>query len=305
MLAALQLCAEVVLHAAVAMAAGAMLSVFWLRHGASGWALERRAAAPGWARAAITGALVAQLAVLWLQGAAMADVPLAEAAPAVRTVLTDTRYGLAWVLGGCALLVAAAAGPMARRPRRRAALTLLMLSLFIYTRSMVSHAAASDALPAMLADWLHRLLVSVWAGGVFAAALAPVPVPGPAAGAAGFADLVRFNRSLSRAAALALTGIVATGLFAAWRQLGGLGNASGNPYATLLLVKIALVITAAALGGANRWLVMPAFDAIDASHAQRAMTRFVWIVRVEAIVLLVVLIVAAMLSSTAPPGATN
>jgi putative copper resistance protein D len=303
MLEALQLCAEVVLHGAVAIAAGAMLTVFWLRHAASGWALARRAAAPGWAGAAIVGALLAQIAVLWLQAAAMADVPLADAAPAIRTVLTDTRYGVAWLLGACALLVAAAAGLVARRPRRRAALTLLLLSLFLYTRSMVSHAAATDALPALLADWLHRLLVSVWAGGVFVTALAAVP--GPAAGVDGFADLVRFNRSLSRAATLALAGIVATGLFAAWRQLGTLGNASGNPYATLLLAKIALVVTAAALGGANRWLIMPAFDAVDASHAQRATTRFVWVVRVEAIVLLVVLIVAAMLGSTAPPAATS
>jgi putative copper resistance protein D len=303
MLEALQLCAEVGLPAAVASAAGAMLSVFWLRHAASGWALERRAAAPGWARAAIVGALLAQLAVLWLQAAAMAGVPLADAAPAVRTVLTDTRYGVAWLLGACALLVAAAAGLVVRRPRWRAALTLLLLSLFLYTRSMVSHAAATDALPAMLADWLHRLLVSVWAGGVFGAAL--TPVPGPAAGVAGFADLVRINRALSRAATLALAGIVATGLFAAWRQLGALGNASGNPYATLLLAKIALVVTAAALGGANRWLVMPAFDAIDARHARIASTRFVWVVRVEAVVLLVVLIVAAMLGATAPPAASS
>jgi putative copper resistance protein D len=114
-----------------------------------------------------------------------------------------------------------------------------------------------------------------------------------------------YIQTLSDFASVAVAGIVITGLFSANHNLGGVANAFGNPYATLLLIKIGLVLVAATLGGANRFLVMPAL--VDnqgaTARAQAAAGRFTRILQAEALVLFAVLAVAALLSATEPPMA--
>jgi putative copper resistance protein D len=297
--AALQYAVAVVLQAAVAIAFGATLSSFWLPPGSSARAALRR-----WMLAAALGALAMHAVLLWLQAAAMAEVPLAEAGPAVRNVLSGTHYGLAWCIGAGALLAVAALGLLQRLADRPPnALILAAIALFLYTRSMVSHAAgAGDLSLAMLADWLHLLLVSTWVGTVFATLLAVLPRLGQA-NAATPPEPARFVASLSATAAIAVAGIVLTGMFAAWRQLGTPANALGNPYGNLLLAKVALVLASATLGGINRWLVMPGLAASDSRQARRALARFQLVLRIEAAVLLAVLLLAVALGATSPPTA--
>jgi putative copper resistance protein D len=63
----------------------------------------------------------------------------------------------------------------------------------------------------------------------------------------------------------------------------------------LLDAKLALVAIAVALGGFNRFAVMPSLP--------RAWPRFVRVLRVEAAVLLAVLVAAALLANGEPPAA--
>ncbi len=96
-----------------------------------------------------------------------------------------------------------------------------------------------------------------------------------------------------------------TGAASAWRGLGGIENVAGNPYGTLLLIKVGLVAGAAALGGLNRFTVMPALlSGLGASgpSSEDMHRRFARILHIEAVILVAVLLAAAFLSSTPPPA---
>jgi putative copper resistance protein D len=111
--------------------------------------------------------------------------------------------------------------------------------------------------------------------------------------------------SLSSSATFALTGIFATGLYASWRNLGGLDNLVGNPYGNTLVAKLLLVGVAAMLGGINRFFVMPPWLASESTGTavpELLPMRFKRILWIEALVLLAVVVLAAWLASTSPPG---
>jgi putative copper resistance protein D len=288
--------ATVTLNAAAALAVGASLSATWLARGQSGWAAVglkrmRRLAIGGLALA-----LAAHAALLWLQAASMAEVPLAEAGDTVPTLLTSTHYGVAWWIGAASLVAALALRMLLARTANW--LVLAALAVYLYSRSMVSHAASEgDMGLAMLADWLHLVFVSVWAGEVFAAVAGRLPGQPPEQDAA-LHERLGYVQSLSASATVALAGVFATGLFNAWRNLGSVAAVTGNPYGELLVAKIALVFAAAALGGINRFIVIPRLAGDSANAA-----RFTMVLRVEAAVLMAVLVLAALLSSTSPPTA--
>jgi len=300
--------ATVVLNAAVALAAGALLSGAWLARGRSAWAAARLRAMRRWSIAGLAPALLASAAALWLEAAIMAEAPLGHAGDAVLTVLGSTHYGVAWWIGTGALLAAALlriAQPASARSGAAELAGLLILGVFFYTRSIISHAAAEgDLNAAVLVDWVHLVLVSLWIGTVAVAGLAVMP-GSPALREDELRERAGYVQTLSDFATVAVAGIVATGLFNANHNLGGMANAFGNPYATLLLIKIGLVLVAATLGGVNRFLVMPGLlhGPAGAPRAQAAAGLFTRVLRAEALVLLAVLIVAALLSSTEPPMA--
>ena len=313
--------ATVLLNLAVAMAVGASATILWATQASSVWARERARAVRRLGLVALVVALMASAALLWLKAAAMAEVPLAQAAPAAWSMLNSTHLGLAWKIGSGALVLAIAAiaalmtnsatapSTAVRRERALVLVGLAALACFLYTRSMVSHASADgDFSLLMLADWLHLILVCLWVGDVIVAGLLVLACPpgAPRDDRNDRNDCARYVESLSRSATLALVGIFATGLFNAWRNLGGIGALVSDAYGITLLIKLALVLGAVLLGGANRFVVMPGLIAALRSGdagAGKAMYKFTQILRVEAVVLVAVLLTAAMLSATSPPTA--
>ena len=115
----------------------------------------------------------------------MGEVPIAGAREAVWTMLSTTHLGKAWLIGICALavsLASAVAGQAATWRATRACwltrLNLLGLAVFLYSRSMVSHAASDgDFSAAMLADWRHLTMISLWVGAVVVAAMLNLASP--------------------------------------------------------------------------------------------------------------------------------
>lgn len=291
----------VILNLAVALAVGAGLSATWLRRAASPWATGKQGWLRGATLAALATALLADIAVLWLQSAAMAEVPVSEATPAVHSMLTGTHFGTAWMIGFGALLAASAAAVL--RARAAQASGLLALGVFLYSRSIVSHAGADGDFSLLaVADWVHLVLISVWVGEVLVAALGTLRRA--AQEQAGRIEQARYVEALSDSATLALGGIVVTGLYAIWRAMGSLDNVGGNPYSDVLLVKLALVGAAALLGGANRFVVMPGLlAALRSGAGEPGARRFARVLQVEALVLVAVLVAAAVLSSTSQPVA--
>ena len=294
------------LNVAVALVTGASASRLWISRDASSWADARRQSVRKTALTGVVVALAANAALLWLESAAMAEVPVTEAAGATWSMLTSTHLGLAWSIGMFGLAMATF-GTCMRGDRNQvpALLTLAALAVFWYTRGMVSHAASEGdfSLP-LLADWIHLGLISLWVGEVFLAGGVMLRATENMATADRRARAA-YVASLSSSATFALTGILATGLYASWRNLGGSENLVGNPYGNTLVAKLLLVGVAAMLGGINRFVVMPPWLAREsAGNAAPELLpmRFKRILWIEALVLLAVVVLAAWLASTSPPG---
>lgn len=299
----------VALNLSVAILVGASAAHIWLRSARSAWGIGL---VPRLRKAmlfAVVAATMAYVAVLWLEAASMAEVPVQEAFPAVESVITATHYGKAWMIGAAALLVVAITLRVRQGERPGTAVPLVRtaaLSVLLYSRSMVSHAgAAGDFTWAVLVDWIHLVLISIWVGEVIVAGLITLRSH-PEWESKNRAECARFINSLSTSATVALTGIFITGVLSAWRGLGGFENTLGSPYGTALLIKVGLVLCAAALGGLNRIVVMPQLLAQLRKPKPEggANRKFALVLQVEACILVIVLVAAAVLSSTSPPTAS-
>jgi putative copper resistance protein D len=303
----------VAVHLALALVIGGVASQAWLRSTRSAWRDQVVRQAVGAARLGFALGLAALPAWFWLEAAVATETPLLHAASATATVLRHTHLGHAWAIGLVAwfvagpTLVGANAGGVASRPGRLAA-GLLALGVFVATRSVVSHAASrGDATLDVAVDWLHIVLTSLWVGIVLAGMR--LALPGSAAPASDRDDATRWVSRLSTTATVALAGIVATGVFKVWRSYeptGSVGEYLGSAYGQVLSVKLVLVAAAVALGGFNRFRVLPPLLATLASAQPPGSAdwraRLVAILRVEAATLALVLVAAAVLGSTEPPG---
>jgi copper transport protein len=110
-----------------------------------------------------------------------------------------------------------------------------------------SHAAASEAIGPLLADVVHLAAAGTWLAGV----LGLVTLAAGRLGDAAPGEALR--RAVPRFSALALVSIgllVATGIYAAWLQIGD-PAALGTDYGLVLLAKLGVVAAALALGATN------------------------------------------------------
>lgn len=310
-LALAQRAVTVILNLSLTVLVGTSAAMLWLRTKASPWA----AATLPRLRAALLGAcgtaILAYFAILWVEAASMAEVPLPDALPAIRSVITGTHFGLAWMIGAAALLVTAAVSATPLRVQTRlpvAAVRIVAVGVLLYSRSMASHAGAvGDFTWAVAVDWVHLVLISMWVGEVIIAGLLTLRSP-PGNTAESRSDCAAYVQALSHSATVALVGIFVTGGLSAWRVLERPADLVGNPYGTTLIIKVGLVLCAAALGGFNRFVVMPSLlsSLTQPSQARAdadadAGKRFARVLQIEALVLLAVLIAAAFLTSTSPP----
>lgn len=288
--------------------AGVLLSRRWLppAHSPGQALLDARAVVMLRLASGIT--LAASLLAFWVHCALMSEVEVDDAWPAVRSMIAATGFGKAWLAAALALAVAFVHA-LVRPPRLRQAAPLFWLALCIVAlaRSHMGHAvdAGAFSLP-VWANAVHLLSISIWTGIVFVAAalVAPswtrAPLDAHEANAA-------FVRSLSDTATWALIVLAATGAYNGWRVIGTGTGLYASAYGQMLLLKLLLVLIAAALGGYNRWFGMPpllgAWAERSAHASVQACARFVHALRIEAVVLTVALVIATLLASSPLPGA--
>ncbi|GAB3627699.1 copper resistance D domain-containing protein [Pandoraea terrae] len=165
-------------------------------------------------------------------------------------------------------------------------------------RAATGHAAdAGFVSAAVLIHTFHVLAAATWTGTLLVAGCA---LPGWRRWPVG--ARAAYGERLSSIATLALLVVLCSGLFNAWRTIGGTPVASSNPGAAPYLVwlgaKLVLVVFAISLGAWNRWRFLPRL-AGDDHAAQRAFAR---IVAMEALVLVMVITFAAKLGTTMPPA---
>ena len=141
--------------------------------------------------------------------------------------------------------------------------------------------------------WLHSIAsvshvsaAAVWSGGVVL--LADLLWRRHRRGADVLRPLMRFSRMA--ATALVLAG--AAGTVMAILVLDRFADLWSTPWGRLLLAKIALVAVAAAIGGHNRWVLIPAVDQNENATVHQRLRRAA---SIEAIALLCVAVVTAFL----------
>ncbi len=297
-LAGLRTAASALFNVGLATMIGALATAALLRDASSAWAAQRRRRCLRLFTLACSATLLASLAWMEVQAIAITDLAPGGALLAASGVVIDTQFGRASAPGALALAlgVALAATSRYRPPPLRwfAGVT----AVAIVSHACAGHAGANGFGWPVLVMSLHLLAIGAWSGAVFAAALTVLRADVDAA------DALRYATRLSTLASVALASVVLTGLLSAWHGLGGslapLLPATSTTWGVVLDVKLALIAVAVALGGFNRFIVLPALLATPGSPAPSR--RFAGVLRLESMLLLAALAAAAMLANGEPPA---
>ena len=199
------------------------------------------------------GAVVATVVGIALDGAYAAALPLGDALkPSVISDVLDTRFGRVWLLRLVLLLLAipllrllvnrrpVLEYPLPRWWRPAAAVVAVGLLL---TPGLSGHAGTGRLVPlAIIADLAHLGGVSLWLGGLVVLLVVVLRRKH-------LDELREVVPRYSQLALAAISLIVVSGAFQAWRQLGSLSNLRDTDYGKILTAKLlafgVLIITAA------------------------------------------------------------
>lgn len=301
-----QVAATAVINISFAWSIGVLACRLWLIGQAAPWqqAVVRRLAPAMLAGLAVCTAAI--LSSLWTESAIMGDVPWLDAWPVCVQMMTTTHYGHAGVAALVLLVLAMLAHLLLYRRgagKRYVAVMGALLPCVAAARVAIGHAYEQGAFSAAVAaQWLHLLCMALWAGIVFVAGWLVLPrvlltESAPSRARAAYLGI------MSKWATAALAGVLATGVYNAWRVLASPADLVAAAYGQVLLAKLLLVLIAIGLGGYNRFFGLPASLAASPPHAaQRGLHTVIAILRIEALALLLALVSAAILVNNAPPG---
>ncbi|MGN7984903.1 CopD family protein [Burkholderia sp. 22313] len=303
----LRLAAVAIQNAGFAVVVGTLLGSQWLACGASAWQRDIARRFVATLRGASVVSLLASVTAFWAHCALMSEAPLLEAGPAVRAMLAGTGFGHAWLAGAAFMLAVAILSFVRQAGDQRVPFAMwAALACVALARSNGGHPvdAGLFSVPVWV-DWLHLLAISAWVGLVLVTAFGVMPrlVAMPADERTTGASFVQ---ALSDVSTVALAVLFATGAYNGWRGVDTPDNLLASTYGQILLLKLALVLIAAALGGHNRFFgmskLLAALKDPAAAVPAIALRRFGTVLRIEAVVLAGVLMAAAVLVSSALPG---
>jgi putative copper export protein len=239
---------------------------------------------------------------LWVQGAKLSDgnPPTLEI---LCRYLSRTQSGKIWLsreIYGGLLLILLFRLQEAGNPARASGWAFFLSLPLAAGRSFMSHAAAvkQDMLLAVSADAIHIVATALWAGGLpvlFWALRRGTKRRDLPVGWAG-KTVARF----SRLALFSFVVLVLTGLYQSWIHVQSWSALFGSSYGKVLLVKLALFVSMAALGAVNFFSTRPALvnAASDAPIWKKALRR----IGAESVLGLLILFVTGLLT-VLPPGA--
>lgn len=288
-----------VINISFAWVVGVLASRLWLMKQTAGWqkTVDKRLSL---AMSAGLGACIAGIFLsLWTESAVMGDVAWLMAGPAFAQMLASTHYGHAGAAALALLVIALCVHLILKAPSAGVGYLgslAVLLALVATARVTIGHAYEHGPFSlAVFVEWLHLVMMALWAGIVFVAGWLVLP-RALAADAAPTKALAAYLASMSNWAGAALAGILATGAYNAYRVLGSPRQLVEVDYGQVLLFKLGLVVIAIALGGFNKFVGLPA----TTSH--RGLRIVTTVLRIESVALLLILMAAAVLASSAPPG---
>lgn len=273
---------------------GFRLGVLPRTHGAPGTASHVEPALATALAAAAVLLLVALLGRLWLQYGAVFGTAGGFRPAVALGYLRGTGWGRGWVIqagAGLVLLATALARP---RGFGWAAAAMAGLAAALGT-ALTGHAAAAGN-AAVLVDGVHIVAAGTWMGtlAILLLVAAPATWRQPTEGRARrVADLVHAFSPL----ALGAASIVAiSGLLGAIQRLGSVADLWGTDWGRLLVLKVGIVLIAAAAGFFNWRFVRPALGDDD------SVRRFRGSAGIELTAGAVILLVTAILVALPTPG---
>lgn len=290
----------------VGSAAALNLSFTWL---VGTWLARRWLIASGVARAEFEPELrrldllvaglgvVAGIAVLWAATAIMGGLPLSAALPMVWPMLSSTDYGHA----GCIVVLVMFLNFVLLLSKLTGAagdaLTLVGLVTFAVTRASMGHAGEDGLWTVPLAaEAAHYWSIAAWTGAVLASGWFALgerrigTLPGHA--------ITPYLEQMSTMAMAALVVLLGTGFYSGLHRVGTVTHLVHSAYGAALLIKIALVLLAIALGGYNKYFGLPA-----ASRSIRGKRTVRLVLQIESALLLGALLAASYLTTQQPPMA--
>lgn len=305
----LRLASVAIQNMGFAVVVGALLCSRWIVRDESTWQDQVGRRLVMTLRAASVVSLVASMLSFWAHCALMSDSALLDASPAVWSMIEETGFGHAWLVGALfTLCIVVLSRLRSGRDARYDGAIWAALAGVALARSNGGHPvdAGLFSLPVWV-DWLHLLAISTWVGLVLVTTYVVMPrvLDAPASQSPASAAFVQ---SLSDAATYALLILFGTGLYNGWRGVNAPADLWTSTYGQMLLLKLVLVLIAAALGGHNRFFEMPKLMSMLKTPLQTPpaamLRRFGMVLHVESLVLVGALMVAAVLASSPLPGTT-
>ena len=177
-------------------------------------------------------------------------------------VLTQTHFGIDWIIRGVLVIVLAISLVVQARTRKHAAgwVGFIAASAFIASLAWAGHGAASDDLPFDFlhapADILHLIASGAWLG----ALLPLILLLGQAWRDSTSQAVAIARKSTRRFSVLGLSCVgtlILTGIVNTWFLAGSVPALLGTLYGQLLLVKIALFALIIAIAGINQRRLLP------------------------------------------------
>lgn len=301
-----QAAATAALNLSLAWIVGILAARFWLSSSNEPWTGEVRGNLRITLIAAGIFGLIAALFSLWSEAAAMAEVPFFDAGPAFFEMLKSTHYGHAGIVVMVSLVLISTLQSLSLGStweRFWLVIPTVLICLAAAARVSIGHAFEHGPFSLAVAiEYLHLLMMSLWAGSVLVSARVVLPA---------FlveertvtTTRIRYLNALSDWATVALVVILISGFYNGYRVLGKVDNLTGSDYGYVVLAKVALVFVAAAMGGFNKFFGLPHAVSLSTSPEQshRALKTVTKILQIESVVLTLVIIAAALLTTNAPP----
>lgn len=210
----------------------------------------------------------------------------------LRGLLLETTWGRAWVAQVVAVVAVIALLRISGRMRWIGA---AVASVVLAVAQAASGHAASVGVAAIGADAVHVIAGSGWVGGLAALLFVGIPTALTAADTRRFALVAEVVRRFSPMALLCGGLVALSGVFSAWKHLGGVSALWTSDYGNTLLWKVGILSLVAATGAYNWKRVLPTVhESVGTSRLRRS-------AGIELVIAAVVIAVTAILVATPPP----
>lgn len=186
---------------------------------------------------------------------------------AIGDVITHIRFGALWLGRGALWLLIGVLLATADRGRWVLWAALVAGAMLLALTSAFGHAGAGiDTTAATVADWFHLLMTAIWLGRLVQL-LAILPLL--AHNKTPVASTERLVAQFSNVARVAVTGIIVTGFYAAWLQVGSVDALFTTMCGRLLLVKLVLIVPLVGIAAFNLLVTQRKLKSGDAIWTRR------------------------------------